>query len=167
MRRSLASLFLSLLVAASLGASTLPQLLQKAKEQFRLGAYVQALETLGAPEQESLKEGHEKDRVKLTPVLAFYRGVSNASLGEARRRVSSSRYSSLFSRTSSSTRPFTRRRSWPPWKRRGGRFARAGRSRLRPVVPRSSRHTTHSSAPPWSPKRLSARSGPKARSAFC
>ena len=81
MRRSLASLFLSLLVAASLGASTLPQLLQKAKEQFRMGAYVQALETLGALEQESLKEGHEKDRVKLTPVLAFYRGVSNASLG--------------------------------------------------------------------------------------
>jgi GWxTD domain-containing protein len=81
MRRSLASLFLTLLVAASLTASPLPQLLQKAKDQFRMGAYVQALETLDALEQESLKEGHENDRTKLTPVLAFYRGASNASLG--------------------------------------------------------------------------------------
>lgn len=81
MRRSLASFLLSLLVASSLTASTLPPLLQKAKEQFRLGAYVQALETLDALERESLKEGHEKDRAKLTPVLAFYRGAANASLG--------------------------------------------------------------------------------------
>ena len=81
MRRSLASLFLALLVAASLSASPLPKLLQKAKDQFKMGAYVQALETLDALEQESLKEGHENDRTKLTPVLAFYRGASNASLG--------------------------------------------------------------------------------------
>lgn len=81
MRRSLASLFLSLLVASTLTASTLPSILQKAKEQFRLGAYVQALATLDALEQESMKEGHENDRAKLTPVLAFYRAVSNAALG--------------------------------------------------------------------------------------
>jgi GWxTD domain-containing protein len=81
MRRSLASFFLSLLVAATLSASTLPQLLQKAKDQFRLGAYVQTLETLDALEQESYKDGHEKERTKLTPVLAFYRAVSHASLG--------------------------------------------------------------------------------------
>jgi GWxTD domain-containing protein len=81
MRRSLASLFLSLLLAASAAASTLPQLLQRAKEQFRIGAYVQTLATLEALEKESWKEGHEKDRTKLTPVLAFYRGAANASLG--------------------------------------------------------------------------------------
>ncbi|MDQ5858603.1 MAG: GWxTD domain-containing protein [Acidobacteriota bacterium] len=81
MRRSLASLLLSFLVASSLTASTLPQLLQKAKTQFRLGAYVQSLSTLDTLEQESLKEGHENDRAKLTPVLAFYRAASYASLG--------------------------------------------------------------------------------------
>ena len=84
MRRSLASLFVSLLVASSLIASTLPNILQNAKDQFRLGAYVQALETLDALEQESLKEGHEADRAKLTPVIAFYRGAANASLGRGR-----------------------------------------------------------------------------------
>ncbi|HZI65699.1 MAG TPA: GWxTD domain-containing protein [Thermoanaerobaculia bacterium] len=81
MRRSLASLFLSLLVVSSLAASTLPALLQKAKDQFRMGAFVQSLETLDALEQESRKEGHENDRTKLTPVLAFYRAASYASLG--------------------------------------------------------------------------------------
>lgn len=81
MRRSLASFLVSLLVAASLAAATLPQVLQKAKEQFRLGAYVQALATLDALEQESLKEGRENDRTKLTPVLAFYRAACYASLG--------------------------------------------------------------------------------------
>lgn len=84
MRRSLAAFFLSLLVAATVSASTLPQILQKAKEQFRLGAYMQALSTLDALEQESLKEGHETDRAKLTPVLAFYRAASHASLGRGR-----------------------------------------------------------------------------------
>jgi GWxTD domain-containing protein len=83
MRRALASLFLSLFVAASLTASTLPQLLQKAKDQFRLGAYAQALSTLDTLEQESSKEGLENDRAKLTPVLAFYRAVSHASLGRS------------------------------------------------------------------------------------
>jgi GWxTD domain-containing protein len=81
MRRSLASFLFTLLVAASLTASPLPQLLQRAKEQFRLGAFVQSLATLDALEQESWKEGHENDRTKLTPVLAFYRAVSHASLG--------------------------------------------------------------------------------------
>ncbi|MEO8348676.1 MAG: hypothetical protein ABI610_07175, partial [Acidobacteriota bacterium] len=84
MRRSLASLFLSVLVAASLSASPLPQLLQKAKDQFRLGAYVLSLATLDTLDQESSKEGHENDRAKLTPVLAFYRAVSHASLGRGR-----------------------------------------------------------------------------------
>ena len=83
MRRSLASFLLSLLVAASLSASTLPQLLQKAKDQFRLGSYAQSLATLDTLERESLKEGFENDRVKLTPVLAFYRAVSHASLGRS------------------------------------------------------------------------------------
>lgn len=79
MKRS-AAVVASFLFTASLFASTLPELLQKAKDQFRLAAYSDALKTLDALETESLKEGHEKDRVALAPVLSFYRGACLASL---------------------------------------------------------------------------------------
>ena len=79
MKRS-AAVVASFLFSASLLASTLPELLQKAKEQFRLAAYGDALTTLDALETESLKESHEKDRVALAPVLSFYRGACLASL---------------------------------------------------------------------------------------
>jgi GWxTD domain-containing protein len=74
------------LLATCLSAADLPGLLQKAKEQFRLAAYKDALSTLDQLEAESQKEGLEKDRAALAPVLAFYRGVCLASLdssGEA------------------------------------------------------------------------------------
>ena len=79
MKRTL-SFLSAVLVATSLEASTLPELLQKAKEQFRLAAYSDALKTLDALETESQKEGFEKDRVALAPVLSFYRGACLASL---------------------------------------------------------------------------------------
>jgi GWxTD domain-containing protein len=79
MKRS-AAVLASLLFASSLSASSLPQLLQKAKDQFRLAAYSDALATLGSLEAESQKEGLEKERAALAPVLAFYRGACLASL---------------------------------------------------------------------------------------
>jgi GWxTD domain-containing protein len=79
MKRTLSFLF-AILVASSLLAAGLPQLLQKAKDQFRLAAYNDALATLDQLEAESQKEGREKDRSALAPVLAFYRGACLASL---------------------------------------------------------------------------------------
>ncbi len=71
----------SLFFTASLfGASNLPQLLQKAKDQFRLASYTDSLSTLDTLEAESQKEGLEKERAALAPVLAFYRGACLASL---------------------------------------------------------------------------------------
>lgn len=85
MKRS-AAVVASLLFTASVSAATLPELLQKAKDQLRLAAYSDALTTLDQLEAESQKEGLEKDRAALAPVLAFYRGACLASLdrpGEA------------------------------------------------------------------------------------
>jgi GWxTD domain-containing protein len=79
MKRPLLFLF-TLLFAFSLGAADLPKLLQKAKDQFRLAAYFDALATLDNLESESQREGLEKDRAALAPVLAFYRGACLASL---------------------------------------------------------------------------------------
>jgi hypothetical protein len=75
-----AAVVASLLFAVSLSASTLPQLLQKAKDQFRLAAYADALATLDQLESDSLQAGFEKDRAALAPVLPFYRGACLASL---------------------------------------------------------------------------------------
>lgn len=67
-------------LATLLAAEGLPQLLQRAKEQFRLGSHKDALVTLNDLDAESQQPGHEKDRAALTPVLAFYRGACLASL---------------------------------------------------------------------------------------
>jgi GWxTD domain-containing protein len=81
MKRS-AALLASLLLAASLpaAAANLPQLLQKAKEQYRLAAYQDSLTTLDQLESESMLPGLEKDRAALAPILPFYRGACLASL---------------------------------------------------------------------------------------
>jgi GWxTD domain-containing protein len=79
MKRSVVVLA-AVLLSASLPASNLPQLLQKAKDQLRLAAYSDTLATLDQLEAESQKEGLEKDRAALAPVLAFYRGACLASL---------------------------------------------------------------------------------------
>src|SRR5213593_99635 len=70
----------ALFLAFPLLSENLPQLLQKAKDQFRLAAYTDTLATLDALEAASQKEGLEKDRAALAPVLAFYRGACLASL---------------------------------------------------------------------------------------
>jgi GWxTD domain-containing protein len=72
-----------LLLAASAGyGASLPELLQKAKEEFRSGSYSDALKTLSDIDAESRKPGLEKDRAMLEPIVAFYRGASYASLGK-------------------------------------------------------------------------------------
>jgi len=78
--RRFAAVLASLLFAASLSAANLPQLLQKAKDQFRLAAYKDSLATLDQLESESMVPGLEKDREALAPILPFYRGACLASL---------------------------------------------------------------------------------------
>jgi len=62
-------------------ADDLPGMFRRAKEQFRLGSYVQSLEILDRLKDESDKEGSESLRASLAPGLAFYRGACLAALG--------------------------------------------------------------------------------------
>jgi GWxTD domain-containing protein len=64
-------------------AATLPELFQRAKDQFKLGSYADSLKTLDALETESAKPGHDKERTALQPGLLFYRGANLAALGRA------------------------------------------------------------------------------------
>ncbi len=82
MKRLFAFSVVSFLLAAILSASDLGQLLQRAKEQFRLGSYEAALRTLSQLDAESRAEGLERDRAALEPILAFYRGACDASVGK-------------------------------------------------------------------------------------
>jgi GWxTD domain-containing protein len=75
-----ATILFALTLASPLLAENLPLLLQKAKDQFRLAAYSDSLKTLESLEAESRKDGLEKERAALAPVLAFYRGACLASL---------------------------------------------------------------------------------------
>ena len=80
MRRSLSVCVLPALLSSFL-AATLPQLFQKAKEEFRFGSYAASLATLDALEKESARPEHEAARAALRPGLLFYRGASLAALG--------------------------------------------------------------------------------------
>jgi GWxTD domain-containing protein len=81
MRRHTVSLAGLVLFAAALCADTPPQLFAKAKEQFRLASYADALKTLEKLEQVAGAPEFEKDRVALLPALSFYKGASLAALG--------------------------------------------------------------------------------------
>lgn len=83
MRRIAASSVLAILFLAppSSFASDLPRLFQKAKEQFRLAGYADALSTLAQIEKESESEENQGLRASLRPGLSFYRGASLAMLG--------------------------------------------------------------------------------------
>ena len=74
--------FCLLLGAAVAVGASLPELLQKAKEEFRNGSFADVLGTLSEIEAESGKPGLERDRAMLEPIVAFYRGASYASLGK-------------------------------------------------------------------------------------
>lgn len=78
---------LSVLFAAGLSfslvvsASTPPELFQKAKTQFKLRSYSDALATLELLDRESQNVENESFRTALGPGLAFYRGACLAALG--------------------------------------------------------------------------------------
>jgi GWxTD domain-containing protein len=76
----------SLLAAASsiaFAGSDCLQLFLKAKEQFRMGTYAEAIATLDRLQAESEQPGNEASRAQLAPGLAFYRGACLAALGKA------------------------------------------------------------------------------------
>lgn len=81
---SLGSRLLPLLLGSLLAVASLPELFQKAKQEFKLGSYGTALATLDRLDAESSKQGFEKDREALLPGLLFYRGASLAALGRQR-----------------------------------------------------------------------------------
>jgi GWxTD domain-containing protein len=77
------SSLLPVLLSVLLATATLPELFQKAKTQFKLGAYGDALTTLGELDAESSKPGFEKQRAAVLPGILFYRGASLAAMGKA------------------------------------------------------------------------------------
>ncbi|HYB53193.1 MAG TPA: GWxTD domain-containing protein, partial [Thermoanaerobaculia bacterium] len=64
-----------------LAASSLSDLFQKTKQEFKLGSYADALKTLDQLDAESAKTGLDKERAALLPALLFYRGACLAALG--------------------------------------------------------------------------------------
>jgi GWxTD domain-containing protein len=83
-RRFGPALLLGVLFGAPLlSAEDLPGLYLKAKEQFRLGAYGDALTTLARLESASEESGNEAFRAPMRPSLVFYRGACLAALGRA------------------------------------------------------------------------------------
>ena len=74
---------LAVFLGASMTVVSLPDLFHKSKEQFQLGAYAQALETLETLDRASREPGMERDRAALLPGLLFYRGASLAALGRS------------------------------------------------------------------------------------
>jgi len=82
MRRLIPTLLLAL-TAASLSASTPPELFQKAKTQFKLRAYADSLKTLEELERTSAVPENARYVESMRPGVAFYRGASLAGLGRA------------------------------------------------------------------------------------
>ena len=80
MRNALALRSLAVIFPAVL-AVTLPELFQKAKEEFKYGSYAASLATLEKLEKESEAPGLEAMRTALKPGLAFYKGANLAALG--------------------------------------------------------------------------------------
>lgn len=80
MRRSIVLSLAVFLVGSVLLAVSPPELFQKAKDQFRLGGYADALATLAQVNAETDKPENERYRASLRPALAFYRGACLAAL---------------------------------------------------------------------------------------
>ena len=78
----LVSRLLPVALGVLLAGPTLPELFQKAKQEFKLGSYGNALATLEKLETESSEPGLERDREALLPGLLFYKGACQAALGQ-------------------------------------------------------------------------------------
>jgi GWxTD domain-containing protein len=75
--------FLLVLVAGSLTAATPAELFQKAKTQFKLGAYTDSLKTLDELDRQGRLPENEKYSESMRPSVAFYRGANLAMLGRS------------------------------------------------------------------------------------
>jgi GWxTD domain-containing protein len=75
--------FIPLLLSLLFATATLSELFQKAKTEFKLGSYSNALSTLEQLDAESSKPGLEKQREAVLPGILFYRGASLAALGKS------------------------------------------------------------------------------------
>jgi GWxTD domain-containing protein len=62
--------------------NTLQDLFQKGKNEFKTGQYQASMATLKQLEELSQAPGNESARVKLEPLISFYRGCNFAALGE-------------------------------------------------------------------------------------
>jgi GWxTD domain-containing protein len=81
------SFFLAAVLSSLLATASLPELFQKAKQEFKLGSYDKALSTLKSLDEESSKPGFEKERTAVLPGLLFYRAASLAGLGREKEAV--------------------------------------------------------------------------------
>jgi GWxTD domain-containing protein len=79
----LSSPVLAIFLALAAGEPSLSQLFSRAKEEFRLGSYDKALQTLSRLEAESLKPGSAELRPTLEPAIVFYEGACYAALGKS------------------------------------------------------------------------------------
>ncbi len=66
----------------ALAQSSLSELFQRGKTESRMGSYEASLATFQKLAELSRQPGNEVDRGKLEPLIAFYRGVNLAALGE-------------------------------------------------------------------------------------
>jgi len=80
---ALSSPVLAIFLALAAGEPSLNQLFLRAKEEFRLGSYDKALQTLSQLEAESRKPGSEELRPTLEPAVVFYEGACYAALGKS------------------------------------------------------------------------------------
>ena len=78
---TLAAAILLLAAVSPARGQSAGELFQKAKSEVKLGSYADAMKTLAALDAETAKPGHEAERQQAEPVLNFYRGVCEASLG--------------------------------------------------------------------------------------
>jgi len=85
MRRTLLHASLALLLAAFVlsAPADLPRLFHKAKEQFRIASYAEALATLDVIASEAELPENANLRASLRPGLSFYRGSCLAMLGRS------------------------------------------------------------------------------------
>ena len=78
-----ASILAALLPAGSAaGEGSLAELFQKGKTECKLGSYQSSLATFEKLDEMSRQPGNEASRVKLEPLIAFYRGANHAALGQ-------------------------------------------------------------------------------------
>lgn len=71
-----------LLPAYARAEGPLNDLFQKGKTETKMGSYQSSLATFQKLDELSLQPGNEQARVKLEPLIAFYRGVNLAALGD-------------------------------------------------------------------------------------